>query len=530
MRKIRMILADDEPVILRGLKIIVNWEELGIEIVGEAYDGKQLIDLIEAYEPDLIVSDICMPGFSGIEVLKQIEMTKKAAKVIFISAYKEFSYAQDALKYGALDYLVKPVNTLQLEQVVTKAVSLIREESEEERNREMLVHYEKKKRDDTIEELLDRLTDGDVAAAHSLQESGILEQTSYVTVCMGEWNHIPDDTGRWQERERKLIEFAIANIMVEIVTESGQGFFFRKGRVYCVLVQHDRLETPIELANELHDKVKTYLKLNLTINVGSPVASIKEAAQSYKDALEASKWNYFSNTNRVIPYQPAHPDPAARMRLAELQLELFRDITSPTGRSPSEIMRELLVTMREFASGSKHAAVSAVYSTIIMLQQELKGVGIATQLSNDKLPPVLEQLSVFDSFAELEDFVLELIDEIHKQVKAKTGNKELMLLLQVKQHIEEHYADNITLESMAALVFMNSYYFSSFFKKHTGENFKQYLTEVRMKHALRLLVMTDLMVYEIAEKVGYNNARHFSEMFKKMYGKLPQEYKQSMKT
>ncbi|MNH35623.1 HTH-type transcriptional regulator YesS [compost metagenome] len=93
--------------------------------------------------------------------------------------------------------------------------------------------------------------------------------------------------------------------------------------------------------------------------------------------------------------------------------------------------------------------------------------------------------------------------------------------------MEEHYAENITLESMAALIYMNPYYFSSFFKKHTRKNFKQYLTEERMKHALRLLLESELMIYEIAERVGYNNARHFSDMFKKVYGKLPQEYRQS---
>lgn len=127
----------------------------------------------------------------------------------------------------------------------------------------------------------------------------------------------------------------------------------------------------------------------------------------------------------------------------------------------SVIISELLLTMRAFASGSKHSAVSAVYSTIVMLQQELKGVGITIELSDDNLPSVLEQLSVFDSFAELEDFVLKLIVEIQTQVKAKTGNKELIQLLQVKQYIQEHYAENITLESSAALVFMNPYYFVS---------------------------------------------------------------------
>lgn len=90
--------------------------------------------------------------------------------------------------------------------------------------------------------------------------------------------------------------------------------------------------------------------------------------------------------------------------------------------------------------------------------------------------------------------------------------------------------DEISLEAVAAIAFMNPYYFSSFFKKQMKQNFKQYVTDLRMNHAISLLKTTDLMVYEIAEKVGYKNARHFSDMFKKYTGKLPQEYKNSLRS
>ncbi|MOA31940.1 HTH-type transcriptional regulator YesS [compost metagenome] len=114
-------------------------------------------------------------------------------------------------------------------------------------------------------------------------------------------------------------------------------------------------------------------------------------------------------------------------------------------------------------------------------------------------------------------------------VDARTGGKEMLQGAKVKKYIQEHYADNITLESLSDMFYMNPYYFSSFFKKHIGENFKTYLTNIRMEHAHSMLMLTDMMVYEIAERVGYNNARHFSNMFKKKYGKLPLEYKQAMK-
>ncbi|MNC32397.1 HTH-type transcriptional regulator YesS [compost metagenome] len=141
--------------------------------------------------------------------------------------------------------------------------------------------------------------------------------------------------------------------------------------------------------------------------------------------------------------------------------------------------------------------------------------------------PLLEMLHEAPTFERLGLELEQAVDRIAELLAGKIKGRDNAQLSQVKAHVEQHYADNITLESVSAMVYMNPYYFSSFFKKHTGQNFKNYVTEVRMRHALRLLLESDLMVYEIADRVGYNNARHFSDMFKRKFGKLPQEYKQS---
>lgn len=144
MKTIKLLLADDEPVILRGLKKLISWKELGITIVGEANDGKELRDLIRIHEPHLIISDISMPGGSGIDIISELNEQGFHAKVIFISAFQEFVYARQAIQLGALDYLVKPINKNQLEKVIAKAASILREESNGERNKEMLTYYEKR--------------------------------------------------------------------------------------------------------------------------------------------------------------------------------------------------------------------------------------------------------------------------------------------------------------------------------------------------------------------------------------------------
>ncbi|WP_261305041.1 response regulator [Paenibacillus andongensis] len=526
MSKIRMILADDEPVILRGLRMIIDWDELGIEIVGAACDGNELLALLESCEPDLIVSDICMPGLSGIDVLRHIEASERTTKVVFISAYKEFSYAQDALKYGALDYLVKPVNTAQLEQVIQKAVSLIRDSSEEERTREKLEHLERNIRDKTIEELLDRLMDGDEKAGQTLSETVNLRARKNATVCVGEWKKLLEDEGRWQEQERKLIDFAITNVMREIMQNNSDCFFFRKGHAFCFLILNDHSDMPLQAAKEVRDKVKSYLKLNMTIGVGGAVSHIQQAVTSYKQALEALEWAYFHGPGNVIPYQTAPMDSVVQLSVSEMQLNFIHEIvTASSGDVLYNALSELLKAIQQEAFGNKHTAVSTVYTMLMMIRQELRNMDIAIEGLNDQFQVLLERINGFGNFTEVEEYTHKLIAEIHLLVKVKLGNKEQMQITQVKEYIDEHYAENITLEKIAALIYMNPSYFSTFFKKHTDENFKHYLTEVRMKHARRLLLHSNLMVYEVAEKVGYNSARLFSEMFRKWFGQLPQDYK-----
>ncbi|MBW4080314.1 response regulator [Paenibacillus sp. S150] len=530
VRSIRVLLADDEPVILRGLKKLISWESLGLDIVGEANDGTELKALIETCHPDLVISDISMPGFSGIDIIRDIHESGRPIKVVFISAYQEFSYARQAIQYGALDYLVKPVNTGQLEQVVGRAVAVIRQESEEERNKEMLKSYERKNHSITIEELLERLTDGNKGAAAALARMGNIAITRYASVCVVETDEYVVQTSRWEERERKLVEFALSNIIKETVDAAGNGYVFRKGERFAVLLQHEQEAEPEQIMQDLHHKINSYLKLQVSIGIGQPASGIEEADESYRSALKALKYRYFSGLNRVLTDSAeTHGNPAGVTEWTAAQASLAEALKSLDKEQLPVLAGKLLETVRLLSGDSRNQAVTHVYNSIIQLEQELAGFGVDAGLVGPEDKPLLEKLTDAPTFAALGQQFEDTLKRLADQLACKISGKEMPQLLQVKAFVEEHYAENITLESIAALVYMNPYYFSSFFKKHTGQNFKHYVTEVRMGHALRLLLQSDLMVYEIADRVGYNNARHFSDMFKKHFGKLPQEYKQSVK-
>lgn len=537
MEPIKLVLADDEPIILRGLKKLLAWEELGLTISGEAGDGEELRQLIAAHDPQLVISDISMPGGSGLEIMSDLNKSGRLIKVIFISAFQEFSYAQQAVQLGALDYLVKPINKNQLEAVVRKAVSMIREESMDERNKEKLSYYEKKNRSTTIEQLLDGLLNGDQKALAELEDIRALGISRYATVSVLEMDEQADGS-RWDERERNLVHFALSNIIRETLesleeTREKGLLLFKDGR-FALLLQHDEPEAPNQLALDLLHKVQNYLKLRVSIGIGQAVTRIGEAKQSYRTSLKALDLKYFIGPHRVIRQEDLKKeelksgDVQPGQSISELQSKLAQALPTQEKEVIQQITRQLLAQISVQAGYNKSLTITTVYNVLIGLNRELMKLtgGVEELLAKQGL---MEELTRCSCYAEVELLMMTILADMQQQLHGRLAGKEILVLSKVKSYIEEHYASHITLESIAALAYMNPYYFSSFFKKHTGQNFKSYVTEVRMEHALQLLLETDLLVYEIAERVGYNHVRHFSDMFKKKYGQVPQEYRQAFR-
>jgi two-component system response regulator YesN len=522
---LKVLLADDEPVIVRGLAKLIPWDKYGLSIVGEAGTGEELLQAILDHAPDIVISDIAMPGLSGIDVLKKLKELGKPTKVIFISAYQEFAYARDAVSYGAVDYLVKPIDRIKLEEVLRGTAELIRKTTEQQTKQSRLLAYEKQLKSREIEELFDRLTDGERIApevADELRESEAKARFSVVAVTQDAFHSHP---GSWGEGEWKLLQFSLHNVMEEVVRSFCQGWVFAKQERLVAVLKHPEAVRAEEVAAHIHSSITGYLKASATVGVGLP-GPLEDVAESYRQALAALKIKFFAGTNRTFMYSALPPAPAYDGAAVEtLEKELAEALIAAQGDTLYELLDELLASIRSAAWGNREYAVNLGYAAVLALYREIAAAGMPVAMNADAQRRLGERLNGCETFAEVGQIMKEELFAAETAVKGHAGSKERKQILQVKSYIEEHYAEEINLERIAAFVFMNPNYFSSLFKKHTGQNFKQYLTEVRMKHALRLLQQSDLMVYEVAEQVGYNNARQFSDMFKKRFGKLPNEYR-----
>lgn len=533
-RNVTVLLADDEPLILKGLSKLLPWSELDIEIVGYAYDGKELLELMQQHTPDIVISDISMPHLTGIDIIKEAKRLQLPSKIIFISAYQEFSYAKDAIAYGAIEYLVKPIKKSDLENAVTKALSLIREQTEDDLRRNKLDHLERKKRDDEVEVWLEQLTEGILSESsegyHYLLKE--LTGTSHVagSVIIESLGSDHNDNGRWPQQTRKLVEFAVHNIIQESIRTCGNGYTCIEADSYMFVLSYDDYEAPSRLAAAIKQNILSFLKLKASVGVGEPVQRLSELARSRKQAEEALEMTYFSGLHQVIFYSKQEQRKNSEHEWFTLQSEIIQALTGNAVDEALAKTKELLQVIKAATIGNRQLAVSTCFSAVLYIVQEVKKADVPMSELGFDIQHLQHRLGQYETYEQMCDGVYDMLQELSNRISDSPMNKEQKLMERVIQYIEAHYMDEISLEAVAAVAFMNPYYFSSFFKKQMKQNFKQYVTDLRMSHAIALLKNTDMMVYEIAEKVGYNNARHFSDMFKKHTGKLPQEFKNSLRS
>jgi two-component system response regulator YesN len=407
---IKLLLADDEPVIVRGLKKLIDWNQLGIEVIGEAFGGKQAERMIFDFKPSIVISDICMPELSGIEILKMIRENGLNTKVIFLSGYRDFNYARDAVTLGAIDYLLKPIDKDHLEGAVRKAIAALDRELEDIRLRSKLSTLETEARDAAADKYLDRLELDRVVPEdirRIFASYGMDGENGYFTFLSIGINDLIQKNDVLSEQEMRLIRFSVFNQIAHWIGRD-RGIVFHMGDRICAVLRDDGPDTGAEhsktVAEGIRRHINSSLHIGITVGIGDTVQGVRQIQKSHAGSMK-------------------------------------------------------------------------------MLDEKALSKGVASGASD---------------------------------------------IRKVKDYIEKHYMENITLDTVAGIACMNAYYFSSFFKKHTGENFKDFLTRLRMEKALQLLLNTDMKTYEIAEQVGFNDARHFSGMFRKYYGKNPLEYKNSL--
>ncbi len=500
-RMIKMIVADDEPVIIAGIRKLVDWEAQGIEIVGQYTDGRSALEGIMKYQPQLVLLDISMPEMSGVEVLKECYLLGIKSKIILISGFQDFEYAKAGISYGAVAYLLKPVIREELLHAIDKCINRWREEP----GHDMMALKE------DGEEFF-----GDTSA----KAPGFLEEGEYLPV------YVEIFAQEESPQMKKLLHFSVFSFIEDYLERHQMGIVFHKRNDIVIVLKGMSQEEGRSAVITLRERL--YEKLGVSIGrvIGITVGHMSGIPLDYERCLSLQEYFYFADQMELPVLQegkPAFAPVSGNEAFLRRQGQLIDAVIAQDTEGVEKHFEQLVKLLCRMADGKKEDACFYLCSTARALEEKFKNLSMPSPGYDEK--ELLQKSRSCRNYRELQEVFHGILREYLQMLSDTISSHVNQDFLKAKVYIDQHYAENLTLEVLAKEIHMNPYYFSSFFKKNAGENFKDYVNRVRIRHAVSLLVSSDMKVYEIATKVGFGDARVFSENFQRVYHETPNSYR-----
>ena len=522
---LKVVLADDENKILLLLQKLIDWKGLGYEIVGTANDGLRALELVREKRPHLLITDVRMPGCSGIELIQRAKDLQPDLHFIIISGYRKFEYAQNALKYGVEDYLLKPLKQEELTDILLRLSDKL--------GKEAALEFQLKRSQERQQELLmESLAD---AAEHQQPFMAYADEgfrtaggVCFAVLVRVDMIGAARDLGGYQVILRYALEIvrrelqALTDIYAAAVRKEGVAIVLRMSAYRTVAVK----QCFTKIQKEIEQQRDMFGNLRCTICLGSRQTDFEETILSMRQAL----WFCRDRLCRPQTWRDAETERAAFGQ---------RYMMEAAQRKRFQVAAECLDETR---FGEE---LDECFQTVLSLP-DLNG-----QMIEDWFDQVLEAClygmqqsgQVEDRFAENmeEKFwlcadaqsVLQLLRQDISRELRRLGDeqslRETRPITEAKRYIQQHYRESLRLEDVSSAVGFNATYFSTLFKKETGQNFMDYLTELRINKSKELLCGDTLPIQDVAEMVGYRDLKYFSRLFKKTTGVSPSDYKKLYK-
>jgi two-component system response regulator YesN len=485
---IRLIIADDEPIITKGIEKLLDWERLGIEIVGSYNDGQSAWEAIFAIRPEIALLDISMPGMTGLDILKKIKENHFDTAVIFVSGFQDFEYVKGALLHGAKDYILKPIVRSELLQSLSRCISIGKISGEDSR-------------------------EGTVYSTLFAEENKPFHVVAIEPVC--------EKAGNLE----KLVRFNIMEALAETIEQDpDMESLAEEGKQYIVFKQLDTgavMDRIDSLGSVLHPRFYEHLSF-----VVSPlVPSVVDIRQACRQCDEFREYAYFASYLEKPVFcleDIGTGNIDRRLNLVELRNLLYLQLLGQQKEAFDDAFRNLMDMLSLYPDYNKEECCYYLCNTLKIYVTKLGDSNMAIgEIPFENLMVEARATADFCELYRLFHGEFSKLFDIVSTLSQNSSKKDFVIAI---EYIEHHYDEPLCLKNVADYVGMNAYYFSSYFKKNVGVNFKNYLRNVRLEHAMNLIVSTDMPIGKIAKAVGFSEVRTFSETFQRTYGEKPSEY------
>lgn len=532
MSKYKAIICDDDQIILAGLQNLIPWEEIGIELCACCSNGKEAKDLYDRYLPDVIVSDIKMPFMSGIELTQYVKQLRPETKVIIISGYDDFKYAQAAVKAGAIDYILKPIDEKNIVEQLRRAVNECKkDEAQRIIAKEHQMLWEEK--------LLHSLIFEDPKTCIRKYGTRNFEngEDGVHSIMLLKLSPLATPKAEYQENKRDEAIQQLDNCVREITGVRVGTFEQRPGfaGIYIVAQSHVQHE---EIRNEVIDAVKrAFERAGHSYRVIFACSSIKkqlsQIKQAYHEAQLAMKEHFANPLNDVLLYNEASDkdlgEGAKQLVSALTEIDFVSIIKQGDKKQIDQQLSHLRDTMLSIGGSSDVFMKMMVANLYARLLKESKQLGLEQKgfPANpiEEYQKATECMNVDEGIYELRKNMYAIIDFLEENRSSRNSK----LVAKALEFIGKHYTTHeFSIDDVAEFVHISPSYFSVIFKSEQGIAFTDYLIQLRMEQAFNLMRNTDMPIYEISYAVGYDTAAYFSSAFKKYAGVSPSVYKKGI--
>ncbi|QHW29529.1 response regulator [Paenibacillus rhizovicinus] len=539
---ISVLIVDDEYEIREGLLKRIPWSEYGIEKVLVADDGDTALEIAERMRPELIVTDIKMSRMSGLEFLGELQrMDDYGYKAILISGYDDFELVKHAMQLGAIDYILKPINTSELESIVLKAVELIMRESLDKHHHAQMiqeVHFATPKlQEELLREIVEHEYDPyrETRVSHRLQALKLEWMQSAPLLLMvveaDDLKAIVNQKGSPSERE--LVLFGIGNVVRQTLTEvclSPTALFSDSRQKWVAVFDCSRFESVehyYSISQICLQRINEFVKVKASIGLSSAPKELSHLHRLYGECCQLLDRKAVYGGNRVFTETECETD----CERTELSIRETSEVLDLVRYGSDE---EIAASMNGFDEMVKSWELCSLKDIQQSIFKWLMGIYRGASAAGwpdrtwERNPIALwEQLEQYDNLQSLKEQAQECLMAMAADHRKLTSMSS-QIVQEAEKIIRTRFADNISLQTVTEEVHVTSVWLSKLFKKEKGKTFLEYLTEVRIMQAKAMLGDVKHKIYQISYQVGYKDPVYFSKVFKKQLGFTPKEYRKQL--
>ncbi|NOU92274.1 response regulator [Paenibacillus sp. LMG 31456] len=516
----KIMIIDDELIIRTGLCTVIDWKELGLTLLPPAESAEEALERIPAEKPNIVLTDIRMPGMDGIQLAKEIKKILPDTEIVILTGYDDFGYAQQALREGVTDYLLKTSGPEEIIKATMKAKQNLLEKWEMMKKESVQAAA---LRNQLFERMLTGSSEGAAIAGASLtpvrswleHNEVVREETS--GICQPLRVILIGATG-WGESMFTSLLFAAENMLFELlpcVTLLKSNKIIVVSRTEGGQAGTNKLERAIL-------RVSDTLKCAVFAAAGNVVTSVDDLRRSYEEAENVFSYRILFGDQGLyekkdVEYRGGGRTVCSQKEENELSAKLMNNNATQLRHWTNQIVREQMEDSTVTPATLQAFLQSIIIAAYRWLDRAKKDNGVETGSA-----PTF----AFEPDIRLEDELFKYLSSVMNAFHELVSGSRYSYIHRATAYIRDHLDQHVSLQQVAKFVHLNPNHFSEVFKKETGQSYMEFLTQERMNRAANILRGTEKKISEVAGEVGYEDIKYFSQQFKKYMGSTPSKFRQ----